>query len=147
MKIKVNKATPLQIDYLVAKCKGFNVQLRHDYLRQKAAANNYKGDDLQWIIESSPNDLMWEDTTGVTHFIERYSTDWAQGGPIIECERINVKSNLTRMEKRPDWGWMADSPENAFCVSIYGNTPLIAAMRCYVVIKLGEEVEIPEELI
>lgn len=27
-----------------------------------------------------------------------------------------------------------------------GPTPLIAAMRCYVASKLGEEVEIPEEL-
>jgi hypothetical protein len=32
--------------------------------------------------------------------------------------------------------------------SIYadGSTPLIAAMRCYVASKLGDEVEIPEEL-
>jgi hypothetical protein len=28
-----------------------------------------------------------------------------------------------------------------------GPTPLIAAMRCYVASKLGDEVEIPEELI
>lgn len=29
----------------------------------------------------------------------------------------------------------------------YGPTPLIAAMRCYVASKLGDEVEIPEELL
>ncbi len=29
----------------------------------------------------------------------------------------------------------------------YGSTPLIAAMRCYVASKLGEEVEVPDELI
>jgi len=28
----------------------------------------------------------------------------------------------------------------------HGDTPLIAAMRCYVASKLGDEVEIPEEL-
>jgi hypothetical protein len=28
----------------------------------------------------------------------------------------------------------------------YGNTPLIAAMRCYVASKMGDEIEIPEEL-
>jgi hypothetical protein len=28
----------------------------------------------------------------------------------------------------------------------HGPTPLIAAMRCYVASKLGDEVEIPEEL-
>jgi hypothetical protein len=29
---------------------------------------------------------------------------------------------------------------------MYGPTPLIAAMRCYVEAKLGDEVEIPKEL-
>jgi hypothetical protein len=29
----------------------------------------------------------------------------------------------------------------------YGPTPLIAAMRCYVASKLGDEVEIPAELL
>jgi len=29
----------------------------------------------------------------------------------------------------------------------YGSTPLIAAMRCYVASKLGDEVELPEETI
>jgi hypothetical protein len=28
-----------------------------------------------------------------------------------------------------------------------GDTPLIAAMRCYVASKLGEEIDIPEELL
>jgi hypothetical protein len=28
----------------------------------------------------------------------------------------------------------------------YGPTPLIAAMRCYVAAKLGDTVEIPEDL-
>jgi hypothetical protein len=66
------------------------------------------------------------------------STNWAQGGPIIEREKIN-----------PEWMprsecWMAN------CVAdrapYEGPTPLIAAMRCYVASKLGDEVEIPEEL-
>ena len=30
---------------------------------------------------------------------------------------------------------------------IHGPTPLIAAMRCYVASKLGDEVEVPEELL
>ena len=69
-----------------------------------------------------------------------YSTDWAQGGPIIEREGINV--------------WVFDDvtwkAENSFvgvdCV-YEGPTPLIAAMRCYVASKLGDEIDIPKELI
>jgi len=65
------------------------------------------------------------------------STDWAVGGPIIEQEKITVE-----YEGDPDT-WcaciMADQ-------EVYGPTVLIAAMRCYVASKLGDEVEIPEGL-
>ena len=64
------------------------------------------------------------------------STDWAQGGPIIEREEIE-----TRKANSKEWGAWKDG---VGC--IHGPTPLIAAMRCYVASKLGDEVEIPEEL-
>jgi hypothetical protein len=35
----------------------------------------------------------------------------------------------------------------AIVTKYFGPTPLIAVMRCYVALKLGDEVEIPEELI
>ena len=66
------------------------------------------------------------------------STDWAQGGPIIEREGIDV---LTHAEH----GWTAGYGNNT---GLYGNgdTPLVAAMRCYVASKLGDDVDVPEEL-
>jgi hypothetical protein len=63
------------------------------------------------------------------------STDWSQGGPIIERERISITHQVGR--------WAAQTDDDLFA---YGPTPLIAAMRCYVASKLGDEVEIPEEL-
>ena len=66
-----------------------------------------------------------------------YSTDWAQGGPIIEREKIDVTYCNSAA------GWAAIGYRNA----AFGPTPLIAAMRCYVASKLGDEVEIPEELL
>lgn len=73
--------------------------------------------------------------------VYRPSTDWAQGGPIIERERIDV--------------WCYDSDLSIFRANIQGSkkadrqgtTPLIAAMRCYVASKLGDEIEIPKELL
>ena len=66
-----------------------------------------------------------------------WATDWAQGGPIIEREGISLEY-AAQPEK-----WCA-------CIradqEVYGPTALIAAMRCYVASKLGDEVEIPEEL-
>jgi len=72
-----------------------------------------------------------------------YSSDWAQGGPIIEREKLVIAPSN-------HWGspraWYANTTgRNKFHV-LYGLTPLIAAMRCYVTSKLGDEVEIPEEL-
>lgn len=65
------------------------------------------------------------------------STDWSEGGPIIEREMITV--GPAKHAGYMAWAWPKG---NGF----YGDTPLIAAMRCYVASKLGDEVEIPEEL-
>jgi hypothetical protein len=68
------------------------------------------------------------------------STDWAQGGPIIEREKIDHNHEngyvvaLMREPHGHDW------------TQAEGPTPLIAAMRCYVASKLGAEIEIPKEL-
>ena len=71
------------------------------------------------------------------HGIVPYSTDWAHGGPIIEREKINLEWK---------WEWRArlwaDSDE-----VFVAPTPLVAAMRCYVASKLGEEVEVPNEIV
>ena len=64
-----------------------------------------------------------------------YSTDWAQGGPIIEREGIALGQTGD--------GWEATCDG---AVYISGQTSLIAAMRCYVMNTLNEEVEIPEEV-
>ena len=70
------------------------------------------------------------------------STDWAQGGPIIEREIITLI--------HPRWdGWTAHKYDDRIEDESYtldGPTPLIAAMRCYVASQMGDEVEIPEEL-
>jgi hypothetical protein len=72
------------------------------------------------------------------------SEDWAQGGAIIEREEIE----LTRgSPDANEWVATIDLFEgDVMRESQSGETPLIAAMRCYVASKLGDEVEIPEEL-
>jgi hypothetical protein len=71
---------------------------------------------------------------------ERYSANWSQGGPIVERE-INKLGKAERFEKRQEWrAWHNTG------LGMNGPTPLIAAMRCYVASKLGDEVEVPDEL-
>jgi hypothetical protein len=62
------------------------------------------------------------------------STDWAQGGPIIEREGLAVWKDNGYWEAEAASNWAK------------GDTALIAAMRCYVASKMGDDVELPEEL-
>lgn len=87
----------------------------------------------------------WQSVYSDEHLLEhakdfRPSTSWHHGGPIIERKRISVISDFHEIEE----GWLAESYEDN--IQQFGPTPLIAAMRCYVASKLGEEVEVPEEL-
>lgn len=72
------------------------------------------------------------------------STDWAQGGPIIERELIDIRHIRSNTLYWEAWTSAPEAPDGE--VSECGPTPLIAAMRCYVASKLGDEIEIPEEL-
>lgn len=68
------------------------------------------------------------------------STDWAQGGPIIEREEISTAQNADTKE------WLAGIHGRYGVMRWPSPTPLIAAMRCYVAYKLGPTVDVPEEL-
>ena len=68
------------------------------------------------------------------------SGDWERGGPIIERERIRLDPRESEWQA----SYWDDEVEN-FRTS-YGPTALIAAMRCYVHSKLGNAVDIPEEM-
>ena len=119
MKVKVSEASGVVLDWLVAKCEG------------KVVNDAYRSH--QGLIRG-----MW----GAVKL--RYSTNWAQGGPIIERERIFVKPMLTRQSWR---SYVVPESGQGIRGSQYGDTPLIAAMRCYVASKLGDDIEIPKELI
>lgn len=76
---------------------------------------------------------------------------WAQGGPIIEREGIELQVNwvdysgIARNGRTREGGWHAEMEHSARAdgvqrSSALGGTPLIAAMRAYVASKFGDEV-------
>jgi Protein of unknown function (DUF2591) len=74
------------------------------------------------------------------------STDWKEGGPIIEREIVELVRGQSGSNGPVYWEARAgfeDKPGHAIA---YGPTPLIAAMRCFVASKLGDEVDVPKEL-
>jgi len=92
------------------------------------------GYDEGWLLRQLTN------PDPKTRAIQSFSTDWAFGGPIIEREEIDLgvyRNDCWRASK-----YVGDS----ITANGYGPTPLIAAMRCYVVLKLGVAVDIPDEL-
>lgn len=72
-----------------------------------------------------------------------YSTVWELGGPIIDRERISVLPFDGRWEARCAAS-ITRTP--ARFIERRGPTPLVAAMRCYVASKLGDTVDVPDEL-
>jgi len=113
--MKTSELTGAALDWAVAKCEGFT-DYDHDTETMLPPRKEYGRVNLD---EYS------------------YSTDWARGGPIIEREGITLRNFI----QGDAWDAELDY-EETFLQS--GPTPLIAAMRCYVASKLGDEVEIPE---
>jgi hypothetical protein len=99
----------------------------------KVKTNELTGAALDWAVAKAIGEYR-------PVAVPAYSTDWAQGGPIIEREGISVARRGEHSFS--PWGAVLQG----FEFDEEGPTPLIAAMRCYVASKLGDEVEIPEEL-
>lgn len=131
--IKVADATNTQLDWLAAKCEGLNPNT--DYHAPS-----------QWGLFPG-----WREANGFGYAIKNYTTDWSQMGRIIEREGIDISLDRDRVFD-PDEKverWYASKPSDTTTDAEwteYGPTPLIAAARCYVTSKLGEIVEVPEEL-
>lgn len=112
---KVSDLTGAELDYAVALAEG------EDY---------------------SPN--ITYNGIGLEYHATEYSTNWAQGGPIIERERIFL---IAPYPSEKLWDAYKREPDTDLpCWGNTGRTPLIAAMRCYVASRLGDTVEIPDEI-
>ena len=118
------------------------------------------GTALDWAVAKCEVLEVWREPDGMylcdggeVGFSYRPSTDWAQGGPIIEREEISIEFGRAEFVAP----WIAyklglpdeDNPQGGrplYVLAADGPTPLVAAMRCYVASKLGDEVSIPEGL-
>ena len=103
----------------------------------------HKGAELHYFVDDPFKKEPWLLINGLCEMpLHGYTptADWHQGGSIIEREGITI----ARRGKYSYSAWGAVL--NDFEFDEEGPTPLIAAMRCYVASKLGDEVVLPEEL-
>jgi hypothetical protein len=83
---------------------------------------------------------FFKDSRGMNPKHYHPSTHWGIGGAIIEREGISVA-----LERGEPWAAWSKAPFRDDAEAFgYGETPLTAAMRCYVASKLGDEVQLPE---
>jgi hypothetical protein len=124
--VKTCELTGAALDWVVAKCENF---------REGSA------------IICVWNNLVTKIIPGDHETSEVYtsyspSTNWKLGGPIIEREGISL------IRQTPD-RWVSEYSNGCDRIDharSWGPTPLIAAMRCYVASKFGDNVEIPDDL-
>ena len=143
MRVKTSEMTGPALEWAVAKCQG-----------EKYGAPTFR------VHQNSKGATVYLNAgmqqSGIPY---RPSTDWSQGGPILHRERITTHDF--------DGIWLAVIFErNSFGVPVkreppvksvfgqfvvkhiaWGLDPLEAGMRCYVASKLGDGVDVPEELL
>ena len=129
MKIKTSELTGTALDWAVAKCEDetdvlFAYRQYGKLLVRQAGC--HETHDSEWPYEPS--------------------TDWAQGGPIMTRERISRTIDHSGL-------WIAywtdgytEGDEGRKWMQC-DRSELVAGLRCYVASKLGDELEIPNELI
>lgn len=134
MKIKTADLIGPALDWAVATIEGYGGLRRNPHAFDQSLIMN-RGDG-QCVLFSSLN----------------YHTDWSQGGPLLERENIGLEKH--RLDGPYQWAacdWHPVVVQGHTCLErskyVYGPTPLIAAMRCIVAATLGDEVDVPDELV
>lgn len=139
MKIKTSKLTGPALDWAVAIADGYEPRV----LPITGACAWFQEDKFEWVVDD------WNP-----------SEDWDQCGPIIEREGIVIfpaseifnkfwcAAHYVCGAQSFELDDLCGKPAYVFAESevMLGPTPLIAAMRCYVASKLGDAVEIPDEV-
>ncbi|MFM0243807.1 phage protein NinX family protein [Paraburkholderia sediminicola] len=135
--MKVSELSGAHLDYWAARAEGKN----HAEDRNWGNAFTSGGPNRDRCVISHRN---WDSS----RFFEP-SKNWTHGGPIIERAQIGFTTGFS------DGEWCAAVDLNAYTHFdggvldgkhfMTGPTPLVAAMRCYIASKFGEEVadEVP----
>lgn len=121
--MKTSELTGAALDWAVAKCVGIPL-----VFKGRKWPTDGAGKRCGPFVAS----LCWDSYSP--------STNWLHGGPIIEREKISLTPFPNYWEAQGAGVHYRDDALQT------GDNPLVAAMRCYVASKLGDTIDIPEEL-
>lgn len=123
MKVKTADLVDAPLDWAVAKCKGFKkIRAMPEWSNKHGAHGGPQ------VMVSNEED---------SSFDYRPSTNWSQGGPLIA-------QHIFLLEDLGDYEWEATATNGC---KYRGDTVLQAVCRAHVASQLGDEVDIPEELL
>lgn len=121
MQTNISEASSAVLNWCVAKCLGYEIQIINNHGRQSVQCRN--GHPAWFEFDPTEN--------------------WSDGGPIIDEKKICLYPDDPVAPKAT----FTPDPQNPhYYFRRYGETSLIAAMRCYVSSMMGESVEVPVEL-
>ena len=128
--MKTSELIGVQLDWAVAKCE-------EEWNTKGFVYFNFQSGEPRIVLAG-----------GIIFYPSR---EWEHGGPIIEREGISIGQNFNGPEGSfaTANGWYAYRFVHGGVINpprYLGSTPLVAACRCLVASKLGDEIEIPEEL-
>jgi len=110
----------------------------------KAAALDWAVAKAEGKKPSIERNLIWTRGKNTPYALFQPSIDWAIGGPIIERELIEIYP-IGVLACNVEWCARKVDTDGDL-MYLYGDTPLISAMRCYVASKMGNDIDIPKEL-
>ena len=150
MKIKTADLIGPALRYAVAVCEGFNVGILTVEEQWERFIEGASPEDLEKYADEYADikagfktEICKVHDDGYKSALDarawRFDEDWGAGGPIIEREKIDP---ISPTPSDPLW----QAIQWRFRHGAKGPTPLIAVMRCYVASRLGDEVDVPDEL-
>jgi hypothetical protein len=129
IKLKTSELTGAALDWAVAKCEGIELESGYGVQETSGYYNRLLVDGRMSKGQSMLVRLSLQPTG---HKVGRS----LNGNGLM----------LWPNESREDMRWHCQQHDTANDFAQYGPTLLIAAMRCYVASRVGDEIELPEEL-
>lgn len=144
MKLKTSELTGRDLDAAVARTLGHRVLSRHEYLRCNGVKHSvvFSRPDSYALLVINADQLKDLHPSHRLQVVEPYSTDWSRGGPIIERVRLHLIPQVDAPQGS-EWHCSTIIPSYGSGHWKNGPTALIAAMRCFVASKFGDEVDLP----
>lgn len=152
MKFQTSALTGMMLDFACAQfdshCEGLTWEFRGDHY---VGLHSEDGEPshVVTIITEAPFARMLEICREYKlqhQLVYSPSTNWAQGGPIFEREKLCVG---TKHQCDPEYVPLIDPSVSSWARTTaggylsYGPTPLIAAMRAFVASKVGDSIDLP----